>query len=79
MRTMSEVAGPDQNGAGKWEPYCANLSGRDGRGLIIGGPPGVRSSETWTRGMRPAEGNRWFPQRVKDELTDEGEKGSSFG
>ena len=25
------------------------------------------------RGMRPAGGNRWSPQRVKDELTVEGE------
>ena len=41
--------------------------------------PQVSGARRHGRGMRPAEGNRWSPQRVKDELTDEGEKGSSFG
>ena len=66
-----EAAGPHRSGVGKWEPNCADPSCRDGQRLIVGGPPGVRSSETWEE-MRPAGGTRPFPPRVKDELTDEG-------
>ena len=43
-----------------------------GMGSPSAAPPDVRSLETW-EGMRPAGGNRRFPQRVKDELTGEGE------
>ena len=41
------IASPGQVGAVKKELDCTGLSDWDGRGLIIGGPPSVRSSEKW--------------------------------
>ena len=56
-RTFSAIGEPPHGGgAGKQEYDCAGLSDRDGRELIIGGPPGLQSSENMGGGCGLPEG-----------------------